>query len=205
MTTSPVSATSAAATAPQSTAVVAGISRTRTADITLTTKDGDTVTISASQTTAVGVAGTSDGSKDQSALVKSSSSSLSVTVDGSLDARELRDIKQVVNALAHAGRAQQNRGVAHRFGRHHGHRHHGNDQASLSTIDSLLTSLTTSVAVIGGALVLGSAQDAAPAATDATTADTTASTDAPVTDAQASTPTVETPDQTTPDSPSAAA
>src|SRR5262245_30523500 len=86
-------------------AAVAGYSASRTLDLTVKTREGDTVTISSSQTTTVGAAGWSAGAGEAAkadAVVKTTSSSLSVSVDGDLSKDELADLKKVLKALGQA-------------------------------------------------------------------------------------------------------
>lgn len=185
MITSAISSTgSVPQTQPTTTAV--GYSRTNSLDLTLTTRDGDTVTISARQTTTAGTSTTSGANGDSTAAATITSSSLGVTVDGSLDTHELADIRKVLKTLANGARTQ---GL---HGRHHGH-HHGAEEGrgrqggqggpgALSTIASISGSFSSSVAVLGGVLYGSPAAgdqtapttapaDAAPAATDAPAAE----------------------------------
>ncbi len=135
---------------PAAKTTAVGYSRTSSLDLTLTTRDGDTVTISAQQTTTAGVSRTKGADGDATAAAKTTSSSLSVTVDGSLDAHELADIKKVLKTLADGARTQ---GL---HGHRHGHRDHGRGgaqkQGGLSTIASASGSFSSSVAVLGGVL-----------------------------------------------------
>jgi hypothetical protein len=163
MHTSPVSSALPVST-PQSAAAVAGYSRTRAVDLTITTRDGDTVTISASKTTTVGMAAASGEDDARAALVKTSSSSLSLTVDGTLSRDEIADLQKILKTLGQAGQKQ----AAHRVRHQHGHRHHrghhrGGDHGGghLDTIASVSTSVQTSVAVIGGVLVPGGSDEPA--------------------------------------------
>jgi hypothetical protein len=157
-------------TAPQSAAAVAGYSRTRAVDLTITTRDGDTVTLSASQTTTVGVAATADEDDSRAALVKTSSSSLSLTVDGTLSRDEVEDLQKLLTALGQAGQRQAahraHHRLGHRHGHHHGSGHHG--RGDLDTIASVSASSRTSVAVIGGSLVVGGADNPESAPADQT-------------------------------------
>lgn len=173
MSTSAISSSgSVPQTQPTTTAV--GYSRTKSLDLMLTTRDGDTVTISAQQTTTAGVSRTSGADGDATAAAKATSSSLSVTVDGSLDNDELADIKKVLKTLADGARTE---GL---HGHHHGHRHHGRGgdqgQGGLSTIASISGSFSSSVAVLGGVLYGSPAGGDQPAPSDSATG-----TSAPVT------------------------
>jgi hypothetical protein len=143
-----------------STATAGGFSSSRTLDLTIKTREGDTVTISSSQTTTVASAGSVGSEGSVGAAVKSTSSSLSISVDGSLSKDELADLQKVLKALGQAGQRKQARGV-HR-GHHGHHRHHGRDGGKgLSTIESISGSVTSSFAVISGTLVSTSAPDGA--------------------------------------------
>jgi hypothetical protein len=161
-------------------ATVAGYSRSRALDLTVTTREGDRVTISASQTTMVGAAGATgaDGAT-AAALVKRTSSSLSISVDGDLSKDELADLKQVLKALGQAGQREQARGLLRgHHGHHHGHRR-GQD---LDTIASISASVTSSLTVIGGTLVTASAIATPPevSESDEATADKAVAPEAPV-------------------------
>lgn len=180
MRTDSVSPATVPSSPPAASATVAGYSRSRTLDLTVTTREGDTVTISASQTTVVGAAGAAgaDGGTE-AALVKSASSAFSISVDGDLSKDELADLKLVLKALGQAGQREQARGMLRgHHGHHHGH-HRGQD---LDTIASVSASVTSSLAVIGGTLV--SASEPATAhevsESDAATADKTVAPQAPV-------------------------
>ena len=123
MSTSAISSVASTPQTQQPSTTAVGYSRTSSLDLTLTTRDGDTVTISAQQTTAAGVSRTQGVDGDAIASAKATSSSLSVTVDGSLDPHELADIKKVLKTLADGARTQ---GL---HGRHHGHHHQGQQGA----------------------------------------------------------------------------
>ena len=81
------------------------------AEIGITTKDGDTVTISLQSEVELGYAyyrrtGTAAGSElEARALVASASRELQITVEGSLDAEELADITSLVKQLGQAIRS----------------------------------------------------------------------------------------------------
>jgi hypothetical protein len=148
--TSPAGAAGAEKATATTTAAVAGYSASRTLDLTVKTREGDTVTISSAQTTAVGAAGVTGAT---GAVVKSTSRSLSISVEGDLSKDELADLQHVLKALAQAGQRQHARGLHRGHGHHHDHgRHRGQ---SLSTIESISASMTTSFAVIGGTLIPG--------------------------------------------------
>jgi len=87
-------ANGAATTAASSGAASLSAERDVTGQLQLTTRDGDTVTISASvdETLTYGPDGSTGGQK----LVAGTKDSLSVQVSGSLDRRELRDIERYV-------------------------------------------------------------------------------------------------------------
>src|SRR5690349_9944796 len=147
-----MSTSAISSTGPQTQPVTraAGYSRTNSLDLTLTTRDGDTVTISAHQTTTAGVSTTTGANGDATAAAKTTSSSISVSADGSLDKDERADIKQVLKSLAEGARSQ----VLH--GHHHGHRRHerhgDQGKGGLSTIEAISGSFSSSVAVLGGVL-----------------------------------------------------
>jgi hypothetical protein len=86
--------------------VQAGVRTSQSADLQIVTADGDKVTISSDRTTSVGYAGfsaTSGNTRVQGqALQVSSESSVSMSVEGTLDADELADIKKVVKLLERA-------------------------------------------------------------------------------------------------------
>ena len=172
-------AATVASSAPDASATVAAYHRSRTLDLTVTTREGDRVTISASQTTMVGVAGAigADGATE-AALVKSTSSSLTISVDGDLSKDELAELKQVLKALGQAGQREQARMLRGHHGHHHGH-HRGQD---LDTIASISASVTSSLTVIGGTLVTASAIATPPevSESDEATADKTVAPEAPV-------------------------
>jgi hypothetical protein len=102
---------------PQSTGVIAGAVHASRLDVTITTRDGDTATIAASQTMAIGAAATGDSDGRRAALVGSTSSSLSVSVDGSLGHDELVDLKKVLKVLDHAARRLDAQRLVHRLTR----------------------------------------------------------------------------------------
>jgi hypothetical protein len=90
--------------------VQAGFRTSQSADLQIVTADGDTVTISSDRTTSVGYAGfaaTSGGMRvEGQALQVSSESSVSLSVEGSLDSKELADIRKVVKLLERAASSQ---------------------------------------------------------------------------------------------------
>ena len=132
-----------------------GARTTRSTDLSIVTAEGDKVTISASATHGVGyaaAAGSSDGvSLTAGSVSISDSSSLSISVEGDLNRRELHDIKKVVRALERAAA----RGDASRLLDRLSHAH----LRSLSTISGSITTQT----VVTAQQVQGSQQPAAPA------------------------------------------
>ena len=117
-----------------------GARTTRSTDLSIVTAQGDKVTISASATHGVGYAaatGSSDGtSVTAGALSVTDSSSLSISVDGDLNRRELHDIRKVVRALERAAA----RGDASRLLDRLSHAH-------LSSLSSVSGSITTETVV----------------------------------------------------------
>ena len=75
------------------------VDRTASGTLSLTTRDGDTVTISASLENSLTYG--PDGSTGGNKLVLGSQRNLSVQVSGSLDPRELRDIRRIVRRFLH--------------------------------------------------------------------------------------------------------
>ena len=134
-----------------------GARTTRSTDLSIVTAEGDKVTISASATHGVGYAaatGSSDGaSVTAGALSVTDSSSLSISVDGDLNRRELHDIKKVVRALERAAA----RGDASRLLDRLSHAH-------LNSLSSVSGSITTET-VVTATEIQGTQQPAS--ATDA--------------------------------------
>jgi len=139
------------ASAPRTAAAVAGQVRSSSMDVTVMTADGDRVTLSASQSASIGAVATSDGRR---AATSSSESTLSLTVEGSLDRGELRDLRKVMQLLARAAADQDSERLARRLTRP--------DLAD--NIASVQASYAESVAVIGGVLAVGTPVPAEPTA-----------------------------------------
>jgi hypothetical protein len=135
---------------------VAGLSRSRSFDLIVTTKDGDTVKISSSTTSTIGAARSigADGT-EKTAVVGESSSAVSVQVTGTLDRDELVDLKKTLKALEHAG-----------HGRHAGWLERRLSRPDLGSLASISASGRQSVAIIGGTLVLSNPTTTTPASTD---------------------------------------
>jgi hypothetical protein len=131
----------AEASSAKTAAAVAGQVQSRSLDVTITTADGDRVTLSASQSASLAGVATSDGRR---AGVSSTESSVSLTVEGSLDRRELRDLRTVLKVLAKAAAHQDSDRLARRLSR-----------PDLDTIATVQASYSESAAVIGGVLTLG--------------------------------------------------
>ncbi len=93
-----------------SSAAFAGAARLSSLDFTLTTADGDRVTLSTSTTDVLGAVSVTDKDGTSQTAVTSSETSFSLTVEGTLDKRELRDLRKVARFLA--GRRGTRRGEA---------------------------------------------------------------------------------------------
>ena len=93
---------SPAVTPSRSPLVAAGAARASEVTISVTTRDGDTIAISAAQATAIAIAATGDDDRSGAALVRSGSSSVEISVAGSLDHDEIVDLEKVLKVLAHA-------------------------------------------------------------------------------------------------------
>lgn len=117
-----------------------GARTTRSTDLSIETAEGDKVTISASATHGVGYAaasGSADGvSLTAGSVTVSDSSSLSISVEGDLNRRELHDIRKVVRALERAAA----RGDASRLLDRLSHAH-------LNSLSSVSGSITTQTVV----------------------------------------------------------
>jgi hypothetical protein len=100
----------------------------RSADITIVTDDGDRVTISAAATSsvsydAVGARVSSDGESaevERVSVERTVSRSLTLSVEGSLDGDELRDIRKVVTLLQKAAARRPHREHGGDRGHHRG-------------------------------------------------------------------------------------
>jgi len=161
-----------------------GARTTRSTDLSIVTAQGDKVTISASATHGVGYAaatGSSDGvSLTAGAVSVSDSSSLSISVEGDLNRRELHDINKVVRALERAAA----RGDASRLLDRLSHAH----LRSLSTISGSITTQTvvTAQQIQGSQQPSDPADSAPPASLDTSTAPSGSSTPAPVAESASS-------------------
>jgi hypothetical protein len=80
------------------------VTRSKSLDLTLTTKDGDTVTISSSFSLTEMAAAAKDGDSSVSAMLRTASSSLSIDIQGSLDREERADLQKALKLLAKAAR-----------------------------------------------------------------------------------------------------
>lgn len=143
----------------------------RSAELTIVTGDGDRVTISAAATNAVtydavGASVSNENGTGQAAGVsvqRSSSQSLAISVEGTLDKDELRDIQKLVKMLEKAA-----------SGRPHGHhgRHHRRsrgtdlaqqvDRANLDSLAQVTASVTVSRTVTAAAAAYQSASAPEP-------------------------------------------
>jgi|WetSurMetagenome_2_1015567.scaffolds.fasta_scaffold101445_2 hypothetical protein len=92
-----------------------GMYSTRSSALTVTTAEGDTVTLTTESTRALGVAAasgtSSDGSVDAAAFEGRRSDSVKLVVQGDLSREELVDLQKVIKAFQHAAR----RGNAEQF------------------------------------------------------------------------------------------
>lgn len=125
---------------PPQAAAFAGAVRSSSFDITVTTADGDRVTLSAEETSSIAGVATIDGGQ---AGTSTSESSFSLTVEGSLDKGEIRDLRKVLKLLAKAGADQDSSRLAKRLSR-----------PDMDTIADVEASFSESIALIGGVLVL---------------------------------------------------
>jgi hypothetical protein len=130
--------------ATSDTAVAAfAASRSSRVGITLTTKDGDKVTISSSETSTVAGGGVSDGRTTAAALVSSTSSSFSMSVEGELDRDELKDLKKALKVLRQAARHHDAEWLQRRLAK-----------PDLDTLASVSAFSEETVTVIGGVMTL---------------------------------------------------
>lgn len=138
-------------------AAAVAVTRSARLDLTLTTRDGDTVTISSANSDTTVAAAAQDHDGTATGFLRSTSSSVSIEVHGSLDREELADLQKALKALAHAAR----RGDVEKLQRRLAHAH-------LDSVASLSASVGRSVQVIGGVLTLPP-ESVQPAAADAAT------------------------------------
>jgi hypothetical protein len=115
--------------------------RSASLDVTITTADGDRVTLSASQSSSIAGVATSEGRR---AGVSTSDATFSMSVEGTLDRGELRDVRKVLKLLAKAAAHQDSDRLARRLSR-----------PDLDNIATVQASYAESVTVIGGVLTLG--------------------------------------------------
>lgn len=150
------------------------VETTRSALIEIVTADGDTVTISASAVRAASVAAaagqsdTPDGSASVAggAYSTSSSQSLEITVEGSLEKDEIADIKRLLTILERGAR-QADRGE-HGRGRHRGHdtgRHI--EHAALDSLESFTATFKTSTRYAATAAYAAVSSTASPGEAEA--------------------------------------
>jgi hypothetical protein len=173
-----------------------GARTTRSTDLSIVTAEGDKVTISASATHGVGyaaAAGSSDGaSLNAAAVTVSDSRSLSISVDGDLNRRELHDIRKVVRALQQAAA----RGDAGRLLDRLSHAH----LSSLTSVSGSITSQTvvTATKVEGTQQSAPAVDDTASSSTDTSASSGHAATPPPVAESAAEAPASPTPASSTP-------
>jgi len=127
-------------------AAFVGAARTSSFDFTLTTKDGDRVTLSADTTDVLGAVSVTDNDGTTQAAVASSETTFSLTVEGSLDKDELRDLRKVAKFLAKAAAGYDAEKLAKRLSR-----------PDLGTVASVSASASQSLTLIGGVLAFGPA------------------------------------------------
>lgn len=134
-------------------AAFAGAARTSSFDFTLTTADGDRVTLSTSTTDVLGAVSVTDPDGTSQAAVTSSETTFSLTVEGTLDKHELRDLRKVAKFLAKAAAGYDVEKLARRLSR-----------PDLDTVATVSASASQSLTLIGGVLAFGPAP--APPADD---------------------------------------
>jgi hypothetical protein len=127
-------------------AAFVGAARTSSFDFTLTTEDGDRVTLSTDTTDVLGAVSVTDKDGTRQAAVASSETTLSLTVEGSLDKDELRDVRKVTKFLAKAAAGYDVEKLARRLSR-----------PDLGTVASVSASASQSLTLIGGVLAFGPA------------------------------------------------
>ena len=127
-------------------AAFAGAARTSSFDFTLTTADGDRVTLSTSTTDVLGAVSVTDKDGMSQAAVTSSETTFSLTVEGTLDKHELRDLRKVARFLAKAAAGHDVEKLARRLSR-----------PDLDTVASVSASASQSLTLIGGVLAFGPA------------------------------------------------
>ena len=132
-------------------AAFAGAARTSSLDFTLTTADGDRVTLSTSTTDVLGAVSVTDQDGTSQAAVTSSATTFSLTVEGTLDKHELRDLRKVTKFLAKAAAGHDVEKLAKRLSR-----------PDLDTVASVSASAVQSLTVIGGVLAFGPAPEETP-------------------------------------------
>ena len=85
-------------------AVKGSVSQSQSTDITLVTAEGDTVTLSSSFEREVKFETYNSRGESASMLSKSSSSSFSLSIEGDLDRKELRDIRNAIRTIEKVNR-----------------------------------------------------------------------------------------------------
>ena len=137
----------------------AGAARTSSFDFTLTTADGDRVTLSTSTTDVLGAVSVTDKDGTSQAAVTSSETTFSLTVEGTLDKHELRDLRKVAKFLAKAAAGHDVEKLARRLSR-----------PDLDTVASVSASASQSLTLIGGVLAFGPAPQSADESPEPTSA-----------------------------------
>jgi hypothetical protein len=127
-------------------AAFTGAARTSSMDFTLTTADGDRVTLSTATTEVLGAVAVTGKDSTSQAAFASSETTLSLTVEGSLDKDELRDLRKVAKFLAKAAAGRDVGKLAKRLSR-----------PDLGTVASVSASASQSLTLIGGVLAFGPA------------------------------------------------
>ena len=127
-------------------AAFAGAARTSSFDFTLTTADGDRVTLSTSTTDVLGAVSVTDPDGTSQAAVTSSETTFSLTVEGTLDKHELRDLRKVAKFLAKAAAGYDVEKLARRLSR-----------PDLDTVATVSARASQSLTLIGGVLAFGPA------------------------------------------------
>ena len=130
---------------PASTGVAfAGSARTSSFDLTVATADGDRLTISSTTTELLG--GVAIEGRDGSSRTGASSSetSFSLSVEGTLDRDELRDLRKLAKLLRRAAEGHDVGKLARRLSR-----------PDMDSIASVSASASESVVMVAGVLTLG--------------------------------------------------
>jgi hypothetical protein len=122
----------------------AASARTSSFDLTVTTADGDRVTISSSTTELLGGVAVEGRDASGGAGASASESSFSVSVEGTLDRDELRDLRKLAKVLRRAAEGHDIGKLARRLSR-----------PDMESIASVSASSSESVVMVAGVLTLG--------------------------------------------------